>query len=165
MDGKHLYSWLWLVRSTGIKPMHHFKTCNQSLAPLKGWYVLHITLIWQWKDDHLMAEIVWDKWAASLVRRRRRRWEFWFFLELLLCWQQHEHAPPVFDSTAVTYHRAQQFVNKSKRLPRGYRAVAFIFRRLCSVPFLCCAHVIQALAKPFALVIYTISSFSMGTHR
>lgn len=100
-----------------------------------------------------------------LVRKRRWRWEFWFFLELLSCWRQHEQAPPVFDSAAVTYHRAQQFVNKSKPLPWACRAMAFVFKSLCSVPFLCCALVIQALAKTFALVIYTTGSFDGNADR
>lgn len=45
---------------------------------------------------------------------------------------------------AVTYHRAKQFVNKSKRR-LSWGPTGSVFRSLCSVPFLCAAHVIQAL--------------------
>lgn len=94
---------------------------------------------------------------------------FWFFLELLSFWQQHEHAAPVFDSAAaaaaVTNHGAQQFVNKSKRLPWGYRAALFVFKPLCSVP---CSWVVLLSFKHLPSLLlwsFTLPATSTEAHR
>lgn len=94
---------------------------------------------------------------------------FWFFLELLSFWQQHEHAAPVFDSAAaaaaVTNHRAQQFVNKSKHLPWGYRAALFVFKPLCSVP---CSWVVLLSFKHLPSLLlwsFTLPATSTEAHR
>lgn len=58
-------------------------------------------------------------------------------------------------AAAVTYHRAQQFVNKSKLLPWGRRAMLFVFKDLCRVPFLCCALVVQAFSQRHLLRLFT----------
>lgn len=102
--GRHLQEWLWLVRSTGIKPMHPFKNMypiSQTFGKLIC-IAHHLNLAVE--VDALMAatQIVRDKWAVSCQEERRWRWKFRFFLELLSCRQQHAHTPPMLFAGAAT---------------------------------------------------------------
>lgn len=101
------------------KPWHHLKICTQSHTHFeKPWSSSEWMIIWwQWQEKSGTNELFGVK-----RKIKHQRWEFWLFPELSV-WHQHERAPPVFDSAAVTYHRAQQFGNKSKLLSWGYGVV------------------------------------------
>lgn len=83
-----------------------------------------------------VAEIVWDKWAASCQEDTLEMRALVLFLSCFHVGNNTSMQHQCLTLLLLLITEPNSFVNKSKLLPWGYRAVVFVFKSLCSVPVL-----------------------------